>query len=600
MNREKTALLRRPGRVSVVVLVLLLIAAAGGTLLIPSVREAVFRTETVKSQDSGAYILHPVGKAPFKIEISEDGKVDSVRSATLSSNVKGTTAIISIVPEGTIVGPPTVAGFDGFVELTDISSSTAQVRLVQPEADSKDYEITLGKWSRVLVGHGQKVRKGDFLVGDVVCELDSSSLVDLEVAQQIRVTNVRAALETAETNLKIQETTNEKLLAAAELAEKLAQLDFDSYTADGGEFEQAEETILGDIKQNEEELAIAQEQYERKRELARKGYTSLYDLEAARVQVTQKRILLNVKQGELEVLRNFTQERTEEELQQLAEDTKRDTRNAQLENEAAMAQRRADLEAAVLTLKVEEETLDRLQRQIAECRLVAPQAGEVVYSKPDNRSGDPIVIEAGTQVRERQEIVKLPDLSEMKVKTRIHESRIRQVKVGQQVEIHVSSLPDLQFHGTVETLATLPVPGAWPNRDQMEYESSITITDDESMTSQLKPGMGAEIRIIVEERDESVVQIPVQAVLPIAGQYFTYVLGDAGPQRRSLSVGLSNDTFTEINDGVAIGENVILNPRTHFSNEINQLEQDLSKNADEGNRPPNGRGRMPSGFPAGG
>ncbi len=50
-----------------------------------------------------------------------------------------------------------------------------------------------------------------------------------------------------------------------------------------------------------------------------------------------------------------------------------------------------------------------------------------------------------------------------------------------------------------------------------------------------------------------------------------------GAERRSLTVGKSNDAFTEIMDGVAAGENVILNPRTHFSNEINQLEQDLTK-----------------------
>jgi len=168
----------------------------------------------------------------------------------------------------------------------------------------------------------------------------------------------------------------------------------------------------------------------------------------------------------------------------------------------------------------------------------------------------------------------------MKVKTRIHESRIRQIAVGQNVEIIPNSRPDLQLNGTIDTLASLPVPGEWPNNNQMEFESTISITDGAEMTSQLKPGMQAELRIIVESRNEPVLQIPVQAVLPVGGKFYTYVVTDKGAERRSLTVGKSNDAFTEIMDGVAAGEDVILNPRTHFSNEINQLEQDLTM-ADE-------------------
>ncbi len=566
----------RRGGLSPAVLLLLAAAAGAAVLLIPPVRESLlglFPSE--ERAATGRFILHPVARAPFRIEILEDGKVDSVRSATLTSKVKGTTTIISIVPEGSVVGPPTEADFDGVVHITDVSASTAQLRLTSADGQTKDYNVPLGRWTHVLVRDGQRVRKGDYLVGDVVCELDSSALVESEMSQQIKVTSARAALETAETNLQIQRTTNEKLMAAARLAEDLAQLDLEKYLAEGGEYEQAVQTIRGDIKQYEEELAIAREEYERTRDLARKGYTTLYNLEAARVKVTQKEIVLNVKKGELEVLENFTLKRTREELRQMAEDTRRDTQRAELEGQAAIAQREADLEAARLTLSVEEEKLLRLQRQIAQCRLVAPQAGEVVYATPQSRSGDPVAIEEGTQVRERQEIIKLPDLTEMKINSRIHESRIRQVAVGQDVEIYISSLPDLTFHGRVETVASLPVPGEWPNRNQMEFESSITITDGPEMMKQLKPGMGAELRIIVESRPEPVLQIPVQAVLPLAERYYSYVLTDQGPELRSLTIGKSNDVFTEILDGIAEGEQVILNPRTHFSTEINQLEQDL-------------------------
>ncbi len=559
------------------VLVLMMMATAGA-MLIPPVRESVLSLMGgQKSVSTGMFILHPVTSSPFRIVITEDGKIDSVRSATLSSSVKGTTTIISLVPEGSLVSAPTVTEFDGVVTLLDSpSSATQRLKVTSEDGEEAEFEVAVGGFTRVLVKDGQRVKSGDYLAGDVVCELDSSTLVESELSQQIKVTGARASLEKAEKNLEIQRTTNEKFMAAARLAEKLAKLDLVKYTAKGGEYEQSLATVRGEIKQNEEELAIAQEEYERVRELARKGYTSLYNLEAARVKVTQKRILLNVKQGELDVLEKFTFDRTKSELEQMAEDTKGDIERARLEGEAAMAQMEADYEASQLTLEVEIETLDRLQRQIADCRLVAPQEGEVVYATQTSRRSEPIVIEPGAQVRERQAIVKLPNMEQMKVDARIHESRIRQVQVGQLVEISVSSLPGLEFHGILDSVASLPVPGDWPNSSQMEFESTVTITDPPEMVAQLKPGMGTELRIIVEERDSPVLQVPVQSILPIGGSFFAYVQTDDGPQRRSLVVGKSNDEFMEVLDGLAEGEQVILNPRTHFSPEISQLEQELN------------------------
>jgi len=573
---------RRSGRISAPALIALVVVALIGAMLIPSVRESVVSMFTEqRASDTGQFVLHPVIAGPFRIEIVEEGQIDSVRSATLSSSVKGNTTIISLVPEGSMVNPPTVAEFAGTVELQDSPAPmTQRLRLIGDEDEQSELVIAMEGFARLLVKDGQHVDAGDFLAGDVVCELDSSTLVESELKQQIQVTGAEASLEKADNNLKIQETTNAKFLAAALLAMDLAKLDEITYTSEGGEYDQSLQTILGDIKKNEQDLAIAQEEYDRVRELARKGYTSLYNLEAARVKVTQQEIVLNVKKGELKVLKEFTRERTTKELNELAIETANDIKRANLEAKAAMDQMEADLQAAQLTLALEEETLQRLRKQITDCRLVAPQAGEVVYATQSSRRSEPIVIEPGAQVRERQAIIKLPDMGEMKVAARIHESRIRQVKEGQLVDISVSSLPGLEFHGRLDTVASLPVPADWPNRNQMEFESVVTIIDPPEMIAQLKPGMGTELHIIIEERDVAVLQVPVQSVLPIAGEFFTYVNTKHGAERRSLVIGKSNDEFMEILDGVALGENVILNPRTHFSQELNQLELDLSKDAD--------------------
>ena len=593
----------RRGRMSFTLLVALLVVAGTSVFFVPSFRQTVFGLLGGSSaRFAGKFVLHEVSTGPFRIEITENGKIDSERNATLSNSVEGSRTIISLIPEGTRVGPPTVAEFDGVVQLLDSPAESIQGLLLRGEEPGveKQYDITLGDFIQLLVTDDQRVEEGDYLAGALVCELDSSMLVESELQQQIRVTDATANLEKCDKTVQITETTNEKMLSVACLAEELAQLDLEKYIAKDGEYEQALQTIEGEVKQTEEELAIAQEEYDRILDQARRGYTSLNNLEAARVKVTQKQIFLNVKKGELTVLNKFTRKRTEAELHQMAEDTVRDTARVILESEAAMAQEKAALFAAKLTLKVEEETLSRLRRQIAACLLVAPQAGEVVYATQASRRSEPIVVELGASVRQRQAVIKLPDLDHMKVDARIHESRIRQVAVGQLVEISVASLPDLDFHGVLNSLSSVPVPGEWPNTSLMEFEAEITITDPTEMKRQLKPQMTAELRIIVEDRTEAVLQIPVQSVLPLVGQFFAYVLVDGTPERRGLMIGMSNDEFVEVLDGVAVGEQVIMNPRTQFSQEINNLEKQLLSEFKEIAGTPQAASRRPSEKPAGG
>ncbi len=519
------------------------------------------------------YILHKVDLGSFRITITENGTVDSSQNSTLTNSVEGSTTIISIVPEGSRVNGPIVSEIDGVVEYVNMESEAERsIRVRSTDGEEKLYEFSMSTFTEILVTDRQQVTKGEYLAGDMVCELDSSSLEEAEKQQQITVTMAGADLKKAETNLKIQETTNESFLAQAKLAEELAQLDLESYISEGGQYQQDVDTIEGRIKQSEEDLAMSREAYEKSRDQARRGYTNLTTLEAKRLEVTKTLIALGVSKRDLTLLNRFTKKRKVKELEQLAEDTIRETIRAALEGEAAMAQMEADHNARKLTMQVEDEKLERLIRQIKACRLIASQQGEVVYAGQTSRRSEPVVIEEGASVRERQGIINLPDLDQMKIDARIHESRISRVMMGQPVEISIDALPTIMFHGVLETISSVPVPGSWPNTDLKEYEAGIRITDAQELVRQLKPGMTAEIRIIVDDREEDVLQVPVQSVLSLASNFYTFVAKGNEVERRELKVGDANDEYMEVFDGVAEGETVIMNPRTHFSREINELE----------------------------
>ena len=78
-------------------------------------------------------------------------------------------------------------------------------------------------------------------------------------------------------------------------------------------------------------------------------------------------------------------------------------------------------------------------------------------------------------------------------------------------------------------------------------------------------------------------QVPFQAVVSAAKVRYIFVLGPRGPERREVTTGAANDTHMEILDGVKAGEQVILNPRTHFADELVALgaAADNEKAADD-------------------
>jgi HlyD family secretion protein len=66
------------------------------------------------------------------------------------------------------------------------------------------------------------------------------------------------------------------------------------------------------------------------------------------------------------------------------------------------------------------------------------------------------MIEEGAQVRNRQELITLPDTSQMKVDIKVHESQINKVKKGQTAFIVLDLEPDKRYKGIVSKVAPLP------------------------------------------------------------------------------------------------------------------------------------------------
>jgi HlyD family secretion protein len=417
---------------------------------------------------------------------------------------------------------------------------------------------------------GTLVKKGELLV-----ELDSSKLKNDLTAQEIKLEQASATLKTAEKNLEIQQTQNDSDIAAAELKLKLAELDLDKYQ--NGDYVQEKETIDGEIKLALEEVTRAQEKYNFTKRLAKKGYAKQSEVEADRVALEKARINHQAAETRQKVLEDYTKGRSEAELKANAQEYKRELDRVKLKGLAALDKYEADLKAAQKTYEVEAASKKKIEDQIELCLIYAKRDGMVVYV--NQRSGgfrgssEPLIYE-GAKVKERQPIINLPDVTHMQVNARIHESKIAMVRQGLPATIHLDAQAGEVFKGEVDKVSLVPTSGNWPNVNLKEYITFIKLTDAIEKVSQLKPGMTAEVEILID-RLSNVLQAPVQSFVERGGKHFAWTVEEGKLVRHEVKVGRSNEQNMEIIEGLSEGDRLVQTPRTVLPKEISQLEIDV-------------------------
>ena len=355
----------------------------------------------------------------------------------------------------------------------------------------------------------------------------------------------------------------------------LAKLDLEQY--EQGDYLKESSDLKGKRVLAQEELKRAQESYDFSKRNSNKGYVSQSALESARIAVTQKQLALSVADEAVRVLETYIYERQIAEKRANATEFVRELDRVKRKAAAALSQAEADESASRLRAEVERSKLDKLREQIALCTIIAPQDGEVVYangSSSDRRGGgssDQPLIQEGSQVRERQAIINLPDYTKMQVNARVHESRIGSIRQNLRAVVRTEATGAMLFNGIIETVSSVPLSGNWPNRDLKEYATTIRLTDPVDVLRQLKPGLSAEVEVKVDFIPNCI-NVPVQSIITVGPKQYAFPVINGTPQVREVVIGKTNDIVIEIKDGLKAGDRVLMNPRSILSKEIAKLE----------------------------
>lgn len=398
-------------------------------------------------------------------------------------------------------------------------------------------EVSGGTTILWLIEDGVRVEKGTELA-----KLDSSQLDEQISQQKITVEKARAAYVQAEKDFNVAK------IAIREYLE--------------GTYKQELQQLEADIKIAREALSSAENTLQYTQRMFRKGYATVLQRDAKQFAIERAKLDLDAALTAKKVLTEFTRPKMLEDL-----NSQRDTAEAKMKSEKA-------------SLELEEARLKRLETERQKCIIRAPKAGMVVYandmSRHGRRGGGEVQIEEGAAIREQQDIFRLPDLSQMQVETAVHETKVEQLQPGMRAVVRVL---ERKLPGRVVSVANQPAPTSFFSANVKEYATTVEIEGEQK---ELRPGMTAEVEILVARR-ENVLFAPVAALVEQKGKFFCWVKTGDGVERRPMKLGRMNNKFFEIVDGVAEGETIVLNPRAVID-EARQQESSAEDEKDTSDR----------------
>jgi len=439
-------------------------------------------------------------RGPLIISVLENGAIKAKEQEVIRNEVEGTTAIVSIVPEGTYV------------------------------------------------------KKGDLLI-----ELDLSKLTDTRIDQDIKVNNAHAALINAQETLKITESQGQSDEDKAELTLRFAQQDLTQYQA--GQYPNDEMASVNKVQEANEVLIRAQETLKWSQTLFDEKYLSETELMADRLATLKGKNSLTVAQNDLKFLKDYTRQRKVDQLESDVKQAKMALDRAIAKANANNVQAKADLEAKEQEYKRQAAKLEKYDVQLSKSKLIAPTEGMVVYAT-SARGGfgreDRRPLADGVTVTERQELIYIPKSTSAVAEVDVHEASLKKVHAGLPAIVTVDALPDKKFIGTVARIAPLPnAQNMFMNPDLKVYTTNIELESDDPG---LRSGMSCKAEIIVEQYRD-VVYVPVQSVLRIGGQPTISVVNEDGNiEDRKVEIGLDNDIMVMIASGLKEGEVVVMTP----------------------------------------
>jgi HlyD family secretion protein len=504
------------------------------------------------SANSGSNIeLFTVKRGNLSINVVENGSIKPVKSVTIKAPrlTEYQTSIISIVPEGTFITPEDVN--NGMV-LVELDSSNSREQLPQREIDVASAEASFAE-AKENFDIRVKQNESDITAAELkvkFARMDIQKYLGQEASEKVLETASLESLSNIDMDLLLKEAEDSNSLCEA--SQKMLDLT-SNITIVESDMEKAKYNLTGTQK------------------LFDHQYASESDLKDAKLQVKRQEINKVKAEISLALFKKFEFPKQVEQLLSDYLEAQLSFERTESNARSQLAQAKARLASADSSLKTRKERLKTTKEQIESCTIRAPSPGQVVYYSSLERYVR-YPIEQGAEISRGYPMIVIPDTTQLKVEIKVHETWINKIDVNQPAKITTTAFPDKVFTGKV--LKKSPMADSQTSYLMADVKVYTTDVSIEGTHDYLRTGMTAKVEILIDKLND-VLFVPIQSVVTEEDdeKKVCYVMTDKGQQRREVEIGLFNDDFVEIKNGLVEGEQVFLNPPRWTTTEKAEEEQ---------------------------
>lgn len=397
-----------------------------------------------------------------------------------------------------------------------------------------------------LIQEGVRVREGELLARINTEELDRL-IKDVE----IKASEQEMRLESARTELEIQDMENAVQLRQAEQDLQNANQELAKFLSGDAPLETRNATVK--VETTRRQLARQERRAEEIATLLKDGFVTEDQVEEERIALEEARLAAGTAAAELNLQTNFALPLREAKLRSAQDKAQTELDKKKKSTIAQRRQKEQAVSAAGQLLEKHRMELKALQAELAACTVKAPTDGLVLYGDPQ-QSWRRSEIQVGGRIYPGQTMLTIPDLGVMKAVVNIPEADANRVATQQTAVVTVEAAAGQTFTGTVIKASEVAnSQGWWREGDVKEYAADLSLPAGNS----LKPELSCTAEIMVETLTNAL-SVPVQAVFKREKDFIVYTMRDGVARETVVRTGKSSDTRVQIVEGLSEGEEVAL------------------------------------------
>ena len=219
--------------------------------------------------------------------------------------------------------------------------------------------------------------------------------------------------------------------------------------------------------------------------------------------------------------------------------------------------KRRAAQADIKVLEIRRDRSASAMRQAASnadrMQIKSPIAGIAVI-KSTWKGNNMAEIQEGDEVRTGVPVVDVVNPATMRVRARVNQADVRELKIGQAVRVGLDAYPDLSFTGTVDQISPIGVQSSLSPK----VRNFIVLISVKGAHPNLMPDLSASLDVELS-RSPGALVVPRDSVAYDGAQAYVRVQRGTSYERRDVSVGTQNTHEIVVQGGLAEGAVVARN-----------------------------------------